>query len=291
MQLTARDKRIIQLVYRHRFLRSSHLVALIGESSQTIVRRLQLLYHHSYLERPRAQIDYYHEDGSRRIVYGIGKNGAKLLRDELGISFREARWGEKNRTVGRIFLEHTLLVSDVMVAVELACRATGRVRLITEDALPLPAEIRRLGQPFRWRVNMNKSLKLGIVPDRVFALEYRDLDDVSNRAFFFLEADRGTMPVRRKNLSQTSFYRKLLAYEATWSQAIHKKRFGFHRFRVLTITKSAERLKSLTEVCSHLKHGHGLFLFADLKSLDNPSDIFSPMWKTGRQSDRPTLLT
>jgi hypothetical protein len=35
---------------------------------------------------------------------------------------------------------------------------------------------------------------------------------------FFLEADRGTMPVTRWTLSQTSFFRKLLAYEATWTQ-------------------------------------------------------------------------
>ena len=50
------------------------------------------------------------------------------------------------------------------------------------------------------------------------------------------------MPVMRNNLSQTSFYRKLRAYEATWSQSIHQTQFGFNRFRVLTVTTSAERI-------------------------------------------------
>jgi hypothetical protein len=138
---------------------------------------------------------------------------------------------------------------------------------------------------------VNGRLKLGIIPDRVFALEYPDQNCVPNRAFFFLEADRGTMPVKRRNLAQTSFYRKLLAYEATWSQGVHMKRFGFHRFRVLTVTKSAERVRSLVEACSQLKHGHSLFLFADWASVEKPSDIFSPIWKTGRQGANPTLLT
>ena len=40
-------------------------------------------------------------------------------------------------------------------------------------------------------------------------------------------------PSYGKSLSQTSFYRKIRAYEATWSQSIHQTQFGFHRFRVL----------------------------------------------------------
>jgi len=138
-------------------------------------------------------------------------------------------------------------------------------------------------------VNLSGSLKLGVIPDRVFALEYPDPDGNSRRAFFFLEADRGTMPVIRRNLSQTSFHRKLLAYEATWSQSIHRARFGFHRFRVLTVTTSTERLRSLVEAYSSLKSGHGLFLFTDQKSLKE-SGVFSPVWQSGRQGESTSLL-
>jgi len=291
MQLTARDSKIIQTVYRHRFLRSSQLVLLIGESSQQILRRLQLLYHHGFLERPRAQIDYYHQGGSRRIIYGIGNKGAALLERQLGLALYKIHWGEKNRCVGRIFLEHALLVSDVMVAIELACRKTGSIELLIENQIPLPAKIGSQRKPFRWKVEISTGLKLGIIPDRIFALEYPDKSGNRERAFFFLEADRGTMPVKRRHLSQTSFYRKLIAYEATWSQSIHRTRFGFHRFRVLTVTASAARLTSLLETCSQLKSGHGLFLFAHLKSLVNPADIFSSIWQSARQGESESLLS
>src|SRR5262245_45430931 len=116
IQLTRRDREIIRLVHQHRFLRSSHITALVGDSAQRVLRRLQLLFHHGYLERPRAQIDYFHRGGSRRIIYGLGSKGAALLNSERDIGIRMAEWGAKNRAVARLFLEHTLLASDVMVA-------------------------------------------------------------------------------------------------------------------------------------------------------------------------------
>ena len=90
------------------------------------------------------------------------------------------------------------------------------------------------------------------------------------------------MPDMRKNLSKSSFYRKLRAYEATWSQSIHQTQFGFNRFRVLTVTTSNERLKSLVTACSKLERGQGLFLFADRTVLEKPGDMFLPVWQSGK---------
>jgi DNA-binding Lrp family transcriptional regulator len=291
IQLTERDHDIIRLVHRHHFLRSRQIVALIGGSSQQLLRRLQLLYHHGYLERPRAQIDYYHQGGTRHIVYGLGNKGGALLRQELGIPGRKIPWGEKNRAVRGMFLEHALLVTDVMVTLELACRETKDIRLLSEDEFSLQGKMSGERQPFQWKVKMNSGLKLGVIPDRVFALEFSDQSGGSNRAYFFLEADRGTMPVTRRTLSQTSFYRKLLAYEATWSQSIHSTKFGFNRFRVLTVTTSSARVNSIIEAASQLKRGHGLFLFADRTILEKPKSMFSPIWKTGRQGETVGLLS
>ena len=289
MQITERDRQIIQLVQRHRFLRSSHITALVGDGSQQLLRRLQLLYHHGYLERPRAQINYYHQGGSRRMVYGIGNKGAALLKAELGPAFHQRNWGEKNRGIGRLFLEHALLVSDVMVALELACRTTGRVRLLLAADLSLPETTTRQREPFRWSVILSNRLKLGLIPDQVFALESADQPPGRNRAFFFLEADRATMPVIRRNLSQTSFFRKLLAYEAIWKQGLHHSRFGFHRFRVITVTSSRQRVESLVTACQGLERGHGLFLFADRRSLSQ-TDPLAFNWHTGRPNELARLL-
>jgi hypothetical protein len=283
-QLTERDRDIIRLVHRHRFLRSHQVIALLGGSPQQLSRRLKLLYHHGYLERPRAQLQYYERGGSKSIAYGLGNKGGTLLKRETGLAVDPHSWSEKNHVIGRVYLEHALLVADVMVAIELACRKHGNVRLLYEDQLGLRSE----QQPFRWRVKIQNGWKLGVVPDRVFALEFPDASGQSQRAYFFLEADRGTMPVMRHTLSQTSFYRKLLAYEATWTQKIHQRHLGINRFRVLTVTTSAARVKSLVEACSQLKRGHGLFLFADKTILSG--DMLSALWQTGTPGKVGSLL-
>jgi DNA-binding Lrp family transcriptional regulator len=283
-QLTERDRKIIRLIHRHRFLRSPQIVSLLNESTQPVLRRLQLLFHHGYLERPRAQIDYYHQGGSRHIVYGLGNKGAALIGRELGKSFAKIMWGDKNRAVSRLFLEHALLVSDVMVALELACRQAGTVRLITA------AELTSTEKSFQWQVNVSSRLRLGVIPDQVFALEFPGRPDGQNRAYFFLEADRATMPVTRANLSRSSFYRKLLAYEATWSQQIHRSHFGFQRFRVLTITTSQQRVNSLAETCSQLEKGHGLFLFGDLSTFIAHTNRLVFPFLTGQHGKSSTLM-
>jgi DNA-binding Lrp family transcriptional regulator len=284
-QLTARDREVIRVVFEHRFLRSTHIHALIGGSRQQLLRRLQRLYHHGYLERPRAQIDYYHQGGSRSMVYGLGHNGAALLKRELNLPFYRLDWSAKNQAVRGLFLEHALLTADVMVALEIACRRHGDVRLISADKLPLPPTTQQKREPFRWQVIAKHQLKLGAQPDRTFALEFPD----RTRAYYFLEADRATMPVMRPNFDKSSFYRKLIAYEATWTQNIHRSHFGFNRFRVLTVTTSAERVKHLIEAGRQLERGHGLFLFTDLGSLLAHGDVLTLPWQTCQPGKTATL--
>jgi len=286
MQLTQRDRAIIRQVRRHRFLRSWQIIALLGGRPQQMLRRLQLLYHHGYLERPHRQLEYFHRGGSRHMVYGLGNKSSTVLKGYVPDA-DTFRFNEKNTAVGRIFLDHALLVSDVMVAIELACRKTDHVRLVYGEDLKLPKRLQAQSQPFRWKVKINGK-RLSVVPDRVFALEFNDGNGNTDRAYFFLEADRGTMPVVRKNLSQTSFRRKLLAYEATWNQNVHSRRFDFNRFRVLTVTSSAKRVDSLVQACSELKSGHGLFLFADQSILSG--DILSAAWQTGRPGEPGRLI-
>jgi hypothetical protein len=69
---------------------------------------------------------------------------------------------------------------------------------------------------------------------------------------------------------------------------LHRIRFGFHRFRVLTVTTSTARVKSLVDACSQLERGHGLFLFADRTILSG--DMFSSIWQTGKPGETGSLL-
>jgi hypothetical protein len=282
MVLTPRDLQILRAVHRHRLLRSTHLIALLDGSRQTTLRRLQLLFHHGYLDRPAAQLDWYAK-GSEPLVYALGNRGAAVLAAE-GERSGALRW--ESRTVSRQFFRHTLAVAEVIVAFEVACRDTEGVEFIRpEEVLArAPEATRRLRLPFRWQVEVQEGGKLhrlGVEPDRVFGLSFAGAPEHQRRAYFFLEADRGTMPVVRKGLAQTSFRRKLLGYRETWRQGLHRTHFGIPNFRVLTVTTNEERMGHLVAACRSIGGGQRLFLFADQGALGR-GDAIAHEWVNGR---------
>lgn len=137
--------------------------------------------------------------------------------------------------------------------------------------------------PFRWSVTLGNRQKVSVIPDAVFALEFAERPSKNNRIHFFLEADRGTMPMRRDRFSQTSFRRKLLAYEATSKQGIHRSRFDFHRFRVLTVKTNPQRVENLVGTCKSLECGQGLFLFGERRSLAKANPLVFEWRRSGPQ--------
>jgi hypothetical protein len=286
MILTPRDLLILRAVQRHRLLRSTHLIALADGSRQTTLRRLQLLFHHGYLDRPPMQLDWYVR-GSEPLVYGLGKRGAEALAAEGELKHGALRAETQNRDLSRLFLRHTLAVADVMVAFEVACRGREGVTLIQpEEVLAgAPEATRRLRLPFRWQVEIRageKLRRLGVEPDRVFGLRFADRPAGRQVAYFFLEADRGTMPVTRKGLGQTSFRRKLLSYQETWRQGLHRAHLGIPNFRVLTVTTNKERMEHFVAACRSISSGGSrLFLFADQGALGG-GDVLSHQWVNGR---------
>jgi glycosyltransferase involved in cell wall biosynthesis len=275
--LTPRDRTIVEFVAEYRILSSEQIVALLVEGSpQVILRRLSLLYHGRYLDRPRSQIeDLLRFTGSRPMAYALGTAGAALL----GL--------KPPKPVKLQFVDHTLGVSSVLVAFTRACREHGNVRVIPWREIleeKVPEERRRKKEPDSWKVRLPDDTTVGVKPDAIFGLHYLDKPEGANRAYFFLEVDRGTMPVMRAGLSQTSVYRKLLAYHATAAAGLQITLFGFKTFRVLTVTRSPEkkRLDSLVEAAGKLPGLHGLFLFGEEKTLLD-GDVLTSEWRSGKK--------
>jgi len=292
--LTRRDAEIIRHVHTHRFLRSDHISALIGGSTQPILRRLHLLYHNGYLDRPPAQIDYFHEGGSNKAVYGLANRGADLLQKRFGIARPRLDWTAKNQSVKSIFLQHTLAVADVLVGLERACRRNPQVRFVPREQLAAFQAAAPL-TPFQWRVTVHldsETRNLGVAPDAVFALRFADRRPPQETAYFFLEADRATMPVRRRNLRQTSLFQKLLAYYGTWQQCLHQQIFNFPRFRVLVVTSTRERAENIFAANRVFNGGKGsaLFLFAHSATISSSTDILTTPLTTGRNGESVRLI-
>ncbi len=284
-QITERDIAIIREVAHHRFLRSTHISQLLDAPHKKISERLTPLYHASYLDRPRAQIEYHvRGGGSEPLVYALGNRGAQLLGAQDGFDRAGLDWAWKNCQSGREFILHTLAIADVCVALRLACSKHRAITLHQPHQLftTLPQETRTVPKPWAWRVRVQhdgSTHEIGLLPDYVFALVYAD----GRRRAFVVECDRGTMPVERSSLQQTSMLRKFLAYEASRKQGLHTDRFGWKAFRTLIITANPNRaanMRALIERTLYLK-GSPLFLFAEHTTLLQ-SDILGSSWADAR---------
>jgi hypothetical protein len=284
-QITERDIALVREVAQHRFLRSTHISQLLEAPHKKILERLTPLYHAGYLDRPRAQIEYHvRGGGSEPLVYALGNRGAQLLEAQDSFDGADVDWAWKNQQSGREFILHTLAIADVCVALTIASRKHGAIELHQPHQLlnTLPQETRTASKPWAWRVRVQHNgatHEIGLLPDYVFALVYPD----GRRRAFVVECDRGTMPVERSSLQQTSMLRKFLAYEASRKQKLHTERFGWKAFRSLIITANpdrAENMRALIARTPPLK-GTPLVLVADHTTLLQ-SDILGSSWADAR---------
>jgi DNA-binding Lrp family transcriptional regulator len=288
-RLTDDDVVIVRHLARHRFLRSTHIAALVGRSLDRTNDRLSKLFHAGYIDRPRAQLDYYPTSGSAPMVYALADCGARLLIERDGVEFANVEWSRKNREAGRPFIEHQLEIVDFYIALQYAVRRRGDLRLIHPDEMvaTFPDQTFSARDPFALRVQVSHQGALhdiGLVADLVFGLMLPD----GSRRCFMVEIDRGTMPVVRSDIRQTSFERKMRAYLTAHAAKQHERHFGWKTFRVLTITTDHHRTHSMKEALRqlHVPHSMGasLFLFATRDEL-RTSDPLAHTWSDGNGRD------
>jgi hypothetical protein len=288
MRLTSDDLTILRNIAKHRFLRSTHLLRLMGgRSTKKLIERLAMLYHNGYVDRPRAQLDYYAAAGSAPMVYALANRGALVLAENDGMDRAQIDWTWKNRSAGRLFVDHTLLAADVVIGAEQATRIRHDVRLIEPQEMlaAAPLSTRNATNPFKLKTRVIRDgnrIDLVVIPDRVFGLDFT----VERKCkYFFLEADRATMPIIRSDLDQTSYFRKLIAYVAGGGKTnTFGKHLGVDNFRVLTVTTSSERTASMLDALRTATNGKGSqqFLFIDRATLRASFDLFSVEWITGK---------
>lgn len=271
LQLQKRDIAIIRLLHNYRFLNSEQIKLLTEGSAQGISRRLQKLYHHRFLDRPRHQLSTPWA-GSQKMVYALGARGADLLAEKLGTDRGKVRWGEKNREAKDRHITHTLMISNFRVCLELGLRKLNDVALLFWQK----ESREHLSDHAYVRDSRGRRHKIPIVPDSFFAMEDTK---PKTHMYFFLEADQSTMVNRR-------FLDKMRAYWRWYREGRHTKKFGIKKgFRVLTITKTEQRkenLRKTTKSADDAQTGSFMFWFtSQLKySIEKPESILGPIWQT-----------
>jgi hypothetical protein len=175
------------------------------------------------------------------------------------------------------------------VALQCAAHERGDVHILNpEDIISAsPPETQRAHNPFALKIKLSERgspRDIGLIPNLVFGLAFTD----GSRRFFMVEVDRGTMPIVRRDFTQTSFVKKMRAYLAAHAAGVHGRHLGWKSFRVLVVTTDRHRLRSMTEALHqlHIPHSLGapLFFFATRHRSLNPTGFPS------HQSSRVVLL-
>lgn len=309
VRLTEDDVSILLHVYRHRLLDSECVHSLFpGRSEQQLSRRLNLLFRHHYLGRPPRQIELFPPgDGSHHIVYGIDREGAKLLREQFGLRVSPYHWLQKNREITRTNIAHTAATSRFLTKLEVAARRSGRARILHLDEIltDYPSgSAKNRPIPERWQVDINWNGyrgKEGTRPDRIIGIEYANLPKANNRSFFYVEIDEGsetiepTIDPRRIAgfFQKSSILRKFLVYSFSHLNRTHEAHFGLPvAVRVLIVTTTQKRIEAMCETFLRyfrtrpLVVPPGLFLFADRERYEKSIDLLAMPWTDAEGKQR-----
>lgn len=278
LKLQERDVRIIRLLHDFRFINSDQIQALVNGSERGILRRLQKLFHHGFLDRPLSQI-VYPLIGAQKMVYALGDKGADLLAEKFGIDRGKIKWNEKNKEAKDRHIQHTLMISDFRICLELALNnLPGTNLLFWEKENP-----KELKDYVYIRDLQGREFRAPIVPDGFFGIQ-----DQKDKMYFFIEADQSTMTNAR-------FLKKMIAYWNWWKQGKHTKRFGIKAFRVLIVTKTQKRkenLREITKKADERQKGSLMFWFTSERNynLQKPESFLESIWQTPKDDSYHSLL-
>ena len=285
-RLTDGDVEIVRVVARHRLIMSTHIAALVGRSLDRTNDRLMRLFHAGYIDRPRAQLDRFPTSGSAHYIYALADRGARLLRDEDGVEFRNPEWSRKNREAGRPFIEHQIEIVNFQVALQRSVAGRDDLRLILAEEMNAATSRRQMPTsraPFALRAKLSHRGRVreqSVVPDLVFGLQLAN----GERRNFMVEIDRGTMPIKRSDSEQTSFESKMRVYLAAHAAKEHQRQFGWKNFRVLVATTDQQRIRTMIDALRQLRVSHSpgtpLFLFTAFSDFAAASPLTAD-WQGG----------
>ena len=269
MRLTERDLDILQAVYEYELLTTQQLQTLFFPSWHTAYRRLARLYRHRLLDRKFLGM---HADSvNTPALYVLDKRGVQVLRAQRG---REMVWRQRLKPLSITFLEHTIAINHVRVAVAKACQDTAGFALVRwQGENELKGDYDRV----TIESDTGRKVNVSLIPDSYFVLQ-----TPKGVAHFFLELDRGTMTVKR-------FKSKILAYQAYYASGAYQRRYDTRSLRILTVTSStkrAEHLKQMTELVG----GKQRYWFSTLDQLAPETVLERPIWQVATQTEAQPLV-
>ena len=153
-----RDFAMVRAIGDNRILNSHQVWQTVGGSKQNVLRRLEALFDHGFICRPRAQVAQLDRRGGQPMHYELRRAGARLLVEHDAGDMRRYQWATKGKTTRALYIEHTAETAATMLAFRRGVAAAGLAIAEQHDLLPdLPEKTRQSKKPFRFSVNVKRA--------------------------------------------------------------------------------------------------------------------------------------
>jgi hypothetical protein len=257
---TEADILTFQALHRHGPLPSTYIHAFTKRVRQNEGRtkeRLGHLFHEentahggAYLERPWQQ--WQTMNAHCQAVVSENSRYAEQVLKERGLL------AEDTRSVERAQYAHRFMIACITASIELAINETPGLRFIPQTEILARSPNKTLEIPctisfHNARTGKSQTLAKPLIPDALFGIDYGGA-----YRFFMLEADRNHEPLRRADLTETSYLRKVLQYREVIEKGIYKEHFGMKAgMLVLNVTTNFQHMHGIIDLVGDLTGGKG----------------------------------
>ena len=245
--ITDRDIKILQLLYRYRYLRQPQLTAFIQpKSPKRFIERLGDLFHETGLiNRPKRQWQQF-DARCTPMIYELAAKGQVFLDDRDVVPQRATTLSRRNRANSNPQFDHVMIIVDVLVSIELSLKEKVDQRFVCVDEIlaRAPETTKCTSNPLSVPVTINpcasfpeikKPWNTHIIPDGLYGVEYL-IDGEKQYRFWALECEN-TSPKKRGTVRNSSLVRKQAAYDALIRSGAYKKHWGIPNLKLQVCTR------------------------------------------------------
>ena len=255
--LQTRDIRILKMVYDYRFLTGGQIKNLCSFNCQKRANdRLRKLFDNGFLSR-RLLIDSF----QKRILYFLGPKATEVISSNGNIDPTEVRRKRlKALKMRDSFLPYFLSLNDFRYSLEMATRNSPQIQV----------------ENWKYKPALFLDEEKKIYPDAYFLLK------LPEKIYpFFLEIDCSTE-------SQKRVRKKIEAYLDYGLMGDFEKQFGFKYYRLLVISKTLVRLKTLSGIIERSIDKSFCWLAVEKNIV--PEKILTDIWLRPNKEGRFSLI-
>ncbi len=290
MKLKPRHLLILDTVGRYRVVTTRLLQALLFDSVQeppkglqnqktgkVVVEETRELFHAGYLIKPPEQIEMRKAvKGSIGHVFALPPKGERALQEHWSAHGKEVAYRLLDPHVKFHTIEHDLMISEMRTVITLLTASHPQLKLLFwENATD-----------FKIKGNVDGETR-SFYPDSFFAIEHN-----TQPRYYFYEADKGTMPIERKEKDKNTDWKKKLTIYNSYDQSKgFYAEFGQDHFSLITTTTSPQRRDNMSELAQQFKIAPRTF-FASHPNIDpiNPYSVQENIWANPTQSSLVKLF-